>query len=103
MSANRGPVGSGGPGTDSNGDDANVGELGDLGDLSQLVRVVRGEVDEAALAALVAGIVAARMASSGDEVDDGSRTSIWADPRRRWGVPRGTQRAAWRWSTHQAW
>lgn len=80
-----------------------AGLRGEIGEVGDLVRVVRGEVDEEELAALVAGIVAARMASTGDEVDDGTRTSIWADPRRRWGVPRGAQRAAWRWSTHQAW
>lgn len=83
----------------ASGDDA----TGEIGDVSQLVRVVRGEVDEEELAALVAGIVAATMASSGEEVDDGTRTSIWADPRRRWGVPPRPSRAAWRWSTHQAW
>lgn len=90
-------------GGDNGDNEPGVGELGDLGDITQLVRVVRGEVDEEELAALVAGIVAARIASSGEEVDDGSRTSVWGDPRRRWGVPRGAQRAAWRWSTHQAW
>jgi len=84
-------------------DDDLTGLQGEIGEVAGLVRVVRGEVDEEELAALVAGIVAARMASTGEEVDDGSRTSIWADPRRRWGVPHGTQRAAWRWSTHQAW
>ncbi|WP_420114659.1 acyl-CoA carboxylase subunit epsilon [Pseudactinotalea sp.] len=85
----------------NNGDESAL--AGEIGEVAGLVRVVRGDVDEEELAALVAGIVAARMASSGEEVDDGSRTSVWADPRRRWGVPRGTQRAAWRWSTHQAW
>lgn len=88
--------------TTAHGDDESA-LAGEIGEVAGLVRVVRGDVDEEELAALVAGIVAARMASSGEEVDDGSRTSIWADPRRRWGVPRGAQRAAWRWSTHQAW
>lgn len=83
-----------------NGDDASMGEFGDV---AGLVRVVRGDVDEVELAALVASIVAARLASSGEEVDDGSRTSVWGDPRRRWGVPPRPSRAAWRWSTHQAW
>ncbi len=84
----------------TNGDDEAA--LGEHGDITGLVRVVRGEVDEEELAALVAGIVAARLASSGEEVDDGSRTSVWGDPRRRWGVPPRPSRAAWRWSTHQA-
>lgn len=85
---------------------ADLGEVVDLGDnesMSALVRVVRGQVDEEELAALVAGIVAARMASAGEEVDDGSRSSVWGDPRRRWGVAPRPSRAAWRWSTHQAW
>ncbi len=78
-------------------------ELGEVGDLAGLVRVVKGEVDEEELAALVASIVAARLASTGDEIDDGSRSSVWGDPRRRWGVAPRPSRAAWRWSTHQAW
>lgn len=82
---------------------ADLGEVGDVEGMAALVRVVRGQVDDEELAALVAGIVAARLASAGEEIDDGSRTSIWADPRRRWGVPTRPSRAAWRWSTHQAW
>jgi len=87
------------------GDDAvtDLGEVGDVEGMAALVRVVRGEVDDDELAALVAGIVAARLASGHEEVDDGSRTTIWADPRRRWGVPTRPSRASWRWSTHQAW
>jgi hypothetical protein len=82
---------------------AELGEFGDVASMAALVRVVRGDVDEEELAALVAGIVAARMASLGEEVDDGTRSSVWGDPRRRWGVPVRPSRAAWRWSTHQAW
>lgn len=84
-------------------DGADAGEIGDVEGMAALVRVVRGQVDDEELAALVAGIVAARLASAGEEIDDGSRTSIWADPRRRWGVSARPSRAAWRWSTHQAW
>lgn len=69
---------------------------------NDIVRVVKGTPDENELAALVAGLVAAGAAAA-DDPDDGSRSSIWADPRRRWGVPARPSRAAWRWSTHQAW
>lgn len=92
-----------GSGTDNGEQPADLGEVGDVASMAALVRVVRGDVDEEELAALVAGIVAARMASLGDEIDDGSRSSVWGDPRRRWGVPPRPSRAAWRWSTHQAW
>ncbi|MPV48835.1 acyl-CoA carboxylase subunit epsilon [Pseudactinotalea sp. HY160] len=67
-----------------------------------VVRVVRGTPDDVELAALVAGLVAANAAAI-DDPDDGSRSSVWADPRRRWGVPAKPSRASWRWSTHQAW
>ncbi|MFV0426588.1 MAG: acyl-CoA carboxylase subunit epsilon [Beutenbergiaceae bacterium] len=77
--------------------------VGEFGDLSGLVKVVRGNVGDEELAALVASIVAARAASLGEEIDDGSNSSVWGDPRRRWGVAPKASRAAWRWSTHQAW
>ena len=66
------------------------------------IKVVKGTPDEAELAALVASIVSAHRALA-EEPDDGTRSSVWADPRRRWGVPAQASRAAWRWSTHQAW
>ena len=84
-------------------DNTDVGEFGDVEQMASIVRVVRGQVDDEELAALVAGIVAARLASAGEEIDDGSRTSVWADPRRRWDVPTRPSRGAWRWSTHRAW
>lgn len=71
-------------------------------DRDDIVRVVKGAPDDAELAALVAGLVAAG-ADATDDPDDGSRSTVWADPRRRWGVPAKPGRAAWRWSTHQAW
>lgn len=66
------------------------------------IMVVKGQPDEAELAALVASILAARTAARASQ-DDGSGSTIWGDPRRRWGVPTKPTRAAWRWSTHQAW
>ncbi len=66
------------------------------------IKVVKGQPDEAELAALVASIISARAANRASQ-DDGSNSSIWADPRRRWGVAPTPDRAAWRWSTHQAW
>lgn len=66
------------------------------------IRIVKGQPDEAELAALVTSIVSARIAAEGTN-DDGSGTSVWGDPRRRWGVPTTPNRAAWRWSTHRAW
>ncbi|MFV0253051.1 MAG: acyl-CoA carboxylase subunit epsilon [Beutenbergiaceae bacterium] len=77
--------------------------IGEIGDIAGLVKVVRGDVDDEELAALVAGIVAVHAASLGEEIDDGSNSSVWGDPRRRWGVAPKASRAAWRWSTHQAW
>lgn len=66
------------------------------------IKIIKGQPDEAELAALVASIVSARIAAE-NASDDGSGTSVWGDPRRRWGVPTKPSRAAWRWSTHQAW
>src|SRR5699024_7674288 len=66
------------------------------------IKVVKGQPDEAELAALVASIRSARAAQAA-AIDDGSGATVWGDPRRRWGVPTQPSRAAWRWSTHQAW
>lgn len=66
------------------------------------IKVVKGRPDEEELAALVASLVSAQAANAASQ-DDGRSTSIWGDPRRRWGVPTTPSRAAWRWSTHQAW
>jgi len=66
------------------------------------IKVVKGEPDEAELAALVASILSARAAQQ-SATDDGAGSSVWGDPRRRWGVPAQPNRTAWRWSSHQAW
>lgn len=66
------------------------------------IKVVKGTPDEAELAALVTSILTARAAAA-QRQDDGSESSVWGDPHRRWGVPVTPSRAAWRWSTHQAW
>lgn len=65
------------------------------------IKVVKGQPDEAELAALVTSIISARSQQAAH--DDGSGSSVWGDPRRRWGVPPAPNRAAWRWSSHQAW
>lgn len=66
------------------------------------IKIIKGQPDEAELAALVASIVSARAARLA-AADDGAGSSVWGDPRRRWGVPTTPSRTAWRWSTHQAW
>lgn len=66
------------------------------------IKVVKGTPDEVELAALVASILTARAAQA-EATDDGTGSTVWGDPRRRWGVPATPNRAAWRWSTHQAW
>lgn len=66
------------------------------------IKVVKGQPDEEELAALVASILTARAAASA-AADDGSGSTVWGDPRRRWGVPTAPGRAAWRWSSHHAW
>lgn len=66
---------------------------------ADVVRVLRGTPDEDELAALVAGIVATQ-ASAPEEVDDGSRTSVWTNHGHRLGLPPSASRAAWRWSAH---
>lgn len=66
---------------------------------ADVVRVLRGQPDEDELAALVAGIVAARSGAP-EEVDDGSRTSLWTNHGHRLGLPPSAARAAWRWSAH---
>lgn len=68
----------------------------------EFVRIVKGDPTETELAALVASLLAAQVANT-DARDDGTRSSVWADPRRRWGVPTTPNRAAWRWSTQRAW
>lgn len=66
---------------------------------ADIVRVLRGEPDDDELAALVAGIVASHAASH-EEVDDGSRTSLWTNHGHRLGLPPSAARASWRWSSH---
>lgn len=66
------------------------------------IKVVKGHPDEAELAALVAGILSARAAAHAAR-DDGSGSTMWGNPGRRWGVPARPSRTAWRWSTHQVW
>ncbi len=64
-----------------------------------VVWVLRGEPNEDELAALVAGIVATRGADH-EEIDDGSRTSLWNNHGHRLGMAPRAARAAWRWSAH---
>lgn len=78
--------------------DVDLGALAEV--LASPIRVVKGLPDDVELAALVASILSAR-AAPGE--DDGSGSSVWADPARRWGVPPTPGRAAWRWSSHQGW
>lgn len=66
------------------------------------IKIIKGQPDEAELAALVASIVSARAAKL-TAGDDGSGSSVWADPTRRWGTPTTPSRSAWRWSAHRTW
>lgn len=80
----------------TNGEYSASGEVPD-----DVVRVVRGQPDDVELAALFAGIVAARSVNH-EEVDDGTKSSVWRDPAHRLGRPAQPGHAAWRWSSHQA-
>ncbi|MGC0273743.1 acyl-CoA carboxylase subunit epsilon [Pseudactinotalea sp. Z1739] len=80
-----------------NGVDGQYAAIGEVPD--DVVRVLRGAPDEDELAALVAGIVATR-AGGHEEIDDGSRTSLWTNHGHRLGLPPSAARAAWRWSAH---